>query len=233
MHAVVTTPAESAGASFARFPIDISFPPVARTGQLPHYTFRGLLDVYSRYGLHIRRTPKGPSTPEASVASLPLRLLRLLPAGATVAGWDSHPLKDRAFARRTEHGVIRWQSIGKPASSSLRLIALCSATQQYRSTSECDRLRGTVLRLGNNQSLSTVRACLASIEKVAERSELNRSEILLRILREEHFKTHQSPSFWARSRFTTSATGFTLPCSICLLPRARIFRSAIVSWVSS
>jgi peptidoglycan/LPS O-acetylase OafA/YrhL len=29
------------------------------------------------------------------------RLLRLRPAGATVAGWDSHPLEDRAFARRT------------------------------------------------------------------------------------------------------------------------------------
>jgi hypothetical protein len=29
-------------------------------------------------------------------------LLRLLPAGATVAGWASHPLEDRAFARRTE-----------------------------------------------------------------------------------------------------------------------------------
>ena len=44
---------------------------------------------------------KRPSTPEASAASLPPRLLRLLPAGAKVAGWDSHPLKDRAFARRT------------------------------------------------------------------------------------------------------------------------------------
>jgi len=28
-------------------------------------------------------------------------LLRLLPAGATVAGRDSHPLEDSAFARRT------------------------------------------------------------------------------------------------------------------------------------
>jgi hypothetical protein len=32
---------------------------------------------------------------------LPPRLLRLLPAGATVAGRDSHPLKDRALARHT------------------------------------------------------------------------------------------------------------------------------------
>jgi hypothetical protein len=29
-------------------------------------------------------------------------LLRLLPAGATAAGWDSHPLKIAAFSRRTD-----------------------------------------------------------------------------------------------------------------------------------
>ena len=43
----------------------------------------------------------GPSTPKASAVSLPPRLLRLLPAGATITGRASHPLKDRAFARRT------------------------------------------------------------------------------------------------------------------------------------
>ena len=43
-----------------------------------------------------------PSTPEASAASLPPRLLQLLPAGATVAGQDSHLLKDSAFSRRTK-----------------------------------------------------------------------------------------------------------------------------------
>ncbi len=42
-----------------------------------------------------------PSIPEAPDVSLPPRLLRLLPAGAKVAGRDSHPLKGRAFARRT------------------------------------------------------------------------------------------------------------------------------------
>ena len=40
--------------------------------------------------------------PEASVISLPPSPLRLLPAGATVAGWVSHPLKIGAFSRRTE-----------------------------------------------------------------------------------------------------------------------------------
>jgi hypothetical protein len=57
--------------------------------------------------LHNRGTPlQGPFTSKASAASSPPRLLRLLPAGATVAGWDLHPLKDRAFARRTENGVV-------------------------------------------------------------------------------------------------------------------------------
>ena len=45
-----------------------------------------------------------PSTPEASAASLPPRLLQLLPAGAKVAGRASHPLENSAFARRTPTG---------------------------------------------------------------------------------------------------------------------------------
>jgi hypothetical protein len=50
----------------------------------------------------IAKSLEGPSTPKASTASLPPRLLRLLPAGATVAGRDSHPLNDSAFSRRTQ-----------------------------------------------------------------------------------------------------------------------------------
>ena len=33
--------------------------------------------------------------------SLPTSPPRLLPTGATLVGWDSHPLKIRAFSRRT------------------------------------------------------------------------------------------------------------------------------------
>ena len=44
----------------------------------------------------------GPSTLEASAASLPPRPFQLLPAGTTVAGWESHPLRERAF-----HGALR------------------------------------------------------------------------------------------------------------------------------
>ena len=39
--------------------------------------------------------------PKASDISSPPCLLRLLPAGAIVAGWASHPLESAAFSRRT------------------------------------------------------------------------------------------------------------------------------------
>ena len=45
----------------------------------------------------LAKSPKRPSLPEASAASLPPRLLRLLLAGATVARREFHPLKTDAF----------------------------------------------------------------------------------------------------------------------------------------
>lgn len=44
-----------------------------------------------------------PSTPEASAASLPPRLLQLLPVGTKITGRDSHPLENSVLARRTKH----------------------------------------------------------------------------------------------------------------------------------
>jgi len=55
----------------------------------------------SYYGLRVAKSLAGPSTPEASAASLPPRLLQLLRAGAKGAGRESYPLKDSALARRT------------------------------------------------------------------------------------------------------------------------------------
>src|SRR5207244_7205384 len=46
-------------------------------------------------------SPARPFPSEASAVSLPPLPLRLLPAGATVAGWDLHPLKIGALSRRT------------------------------------------------------------------------------------------------------------------------------------
>ena len=41
--------------------------------------------------------------------SFPTSPLRLLPTVATLVGWDSHPLKFRAFSRRTEYfRLTRW-----------------------------------------------------------------------------------------------------------------------------
>jgi hypothetical protein len=94
VHASLTSPAMSA------------FLPLGRS-RLPHHVFRGLLSVHSRYGPHIRGVANPPFTPEASAASLPPRLLQLLPAGAKVAGGDLHPLKDRALARRTPTNKVR------------------------------------------------------------------------------------------------------------------------------
>jgi len=53
---------------------------------------------------------KEPLTSEAPAASLLPRLLQLLPAGATGAGWVSHPLGDVAFPRRTLRQKIRDQT---------------------------------------------------------------------------------------------------------------------------
>src|ERR1700680_460739 len=75
--------------------------PVKSSGQPPHCYFRGLLSVYSSYSPHTRGVTKCPFPPEASDRSSPSRLLRLLPAGATLAGRDLHPLKNRAFPRHT------------------------------------------------------------------------------------------------------------------------------------
>src|SRR6202171_462680 len=75
--------------------------PKCPLGRLPHQSFRGLLGVHSRYGLPARGIAYRSFPSEASAASLPPLPLRLLLAGATVARWELHPLKNDTFARRT------------------------------------------------------------------------------------------------------------------------------------
>ena len=78
--------------------------PVLTAGRLPHCPFRGLLSVH--FAL---RPACSLNRPQAILlhrsASVQFRYLpaplRLLPAGATVAGRDSHPLGHSAFPRRT------------------------------------------------------------------------------------------------------------------------------------
>ena len=79
--------------------------PKWRSGRPVQRPFRGLLSVHSRYCLHTcAATYTRHASPEASTASLPPQLLRLLPAG-TVAGWDFHPLgKHRLTTAHTNGG---------------------------------------------------------------------------------------------------------------------------------
>lgn len=56
--------------------------------------------------------PRRPVTSEASADLLPPPLLRLLPAGAIRAGWDSHPRKKCTLARRTVKPMCRMLLVG-------------------------------------------------------------------------------------------------------------------------
>ena len=102
-HAAASTPAEPVGARVARFPTAVSLPringgsasalPVSRPAQR---SLRVAACV-------LADSPTGdPSSSECFSAFRYLPApLRLLPAGATVAGRDSHPLGHSAFPRRT------------------------------------------------------------------------------------------------------------------------------------
>jgi hypothetical protein len=72
--------------SFAT-PATLAFP-MAQAGRLPHYTFRGLLNVHSRYGPQTRGVAKRLFPSKALATSLPPLPLRLLPARTIVAGRD-------------------------------------------------------------------------------------------------------------------------------------------------
>src|SRR4029077_11038602 len=100
-HAVAITPVGPSGAGSLALPPTSAFP-VPLPGRLPRYDFRGLLGVHSRYGLPARGAAWRPCASKASAVSLPPLPLRLLPAGAKVAGWELHPLKSAALARRTK-----------------------------------------------------------------------------------------------------------------------------------
>ena len=91
--------------------------PEMKAGRLPHCLFRGLLSV------HCTLRPIRSLNPlrtllhrNASAASLPPRPFRLLPAGTTLAGWDSHPLRLCTFARRTS--LPQATRAGAPAQAS-------------------------------------------------------------------------------------------------------------------
>ena len=109
VHAVVTTPAQSTGASFARIPHGWQPSPHKGRVGLRIALFEACSTFTRITACTIAKSLKGPSTPKAPIASLPPRLLRLLPAGAKVAGRDSHPLENSAFSRRTLTFEVSWR----------------------------------------------------------------------------------------------------------------------------
>ena len=82
---------------FPFIPSDGGLPhPSARSA--PHWTFRGLLDVHSRYGLSARRAAKRPVCLEGSDGFVPSTAAPIATGWSDpVAGWDLHPLKNHAF----------------------------------------------------------------------------------------------------------------------------------------
>jgi hypothetical protein len=81
-------------------------------GRLPHCVFRGLLSVHSRYGLHTCQVTymtlyTGGFSRFVASAAAPIAT-----GWSDLAGRDSHPLRNRAFARRTKNRTFR--SLRKP-----------------------------------------------------------------------------------------------------------------------
>ena len=101
-HVVATTPAEPLGAHVALLPQRRRLPRISggSASALPFSRPAQRSLLVSAYALAESLTDPFPS--EASTASLPPRPFRLLPAGTTLAGWDSHPLGPCTFARHTE-----------------------------------------------------------------------------------------------------------------------------------
>jgi len=101
VHAAATTPVQRLGVFLAHLTPPCQPSPEGSPGRPAHRPFRGLLDVYSRCGLHTRAVTN--SWP-ANRRLQPFRYLhdcsdcfRL----ERIAGWASHPLESAALSRRT------------------------------------------------------------------------------------------------------------------------------------
>jgi len=72
--------------------------PVRVQGRRPHWSFRGLLDVHSRYGLSARRAAKRPVCLEGSDGFVSSTAAPIATGWSDpVAGWELHPLKINTF----------------------------------------------------------------------------------------------------------------------------------------
>ena len=114
MRAAATTPAEPSGARVARFPAGGSLPRKTGGSASASYVSR---PAQRSLALRPAWSLGRPWRPVPSECFRPCRCLhhplRLLPAGATVAGRDSHPLGSGAFPRRTVSSVLHRHARGK------------------------------------------------------------------------------------------------------------------------
>ena len=108
-HAVVITPVArwvliARGTAYSTrfpFPSDGGLPPPSARSA-PHWSFRGLLDVHSRYGLSARRAALRPVCLEGSDGFVTSTAAPIATGWSDpVAGWELHPLKINTFPRRT------------------------------------------------------------------------------------------------------------------------------------
>jgi len=85
--------------------------PAMRSGRLPHCTFRGLLGVHSRYGLHACWVAScDPLSSECfSAIRYLLSPLRLLPAGATSCRVGLSPTGNRRLCTAHRIARISWR----------------------------------------------------------------------------------------------------------------------------
>ena len=117
MRAAANTPAEPAGASVARFPADGSLPRItAGSASALPFSRPARRSLALRPACSLNRPWRPFSSECFRRCRYLLRPLRLLPAGATVAGRDSHPLRNDAFPRRTwSQGLARRPHVTFPA----------------------------------------------------------------------------------------------------------------------
>ncbi len=117
--------------------------PILMQGRRTHWTFRGLLDVHSRYGLPVRRTASRYVCLEGSDGFV-------TSAAAPIAtGWsdpdarrDSHPLKIPDFSRRTLACVpasIQRESSHEHTSEAFRCLFLAPASPVASASAQPER----------------------------------------------------------------------------------------------
>ncbi len=79
--------------------------PLPNAGSAPHWSFRGLLDVHSRYGLSARRAAMRPVCLEGSDGLVASTAAPIATGWSDpVAAWELHPLKNQHLS--TAHNQL-------------------------------------------------------------------------------------------------------------------------------